>query len=745
MQYKFPHLSEPRTSKNATLGHLNRHQAAIMTREKPKQDVEDDAAVDDNLLLPRTRRQAKLQVLQQDDASSDEKPSPSSKVKFKSRTRKSVPVDSASPTIDSTTGTPDSTPAPTAPKRKGGNKRKFTHEYCLTCRHYGRACGGRREDEDGCAVCRDPNREKGEKLRECLWANPEAGINTYQEARIAHKAAQVEARVRNKARAQELKRMNSAAAAASRGSLGLTVSITNGPPPPVGRQLNVLPPLVGTAAHSIRPLTYYTSKDDDNDTITVDTSLIASESSPSHLPGIDGQPGPRIHRPQVIKLIIRDPTDSENTKSPSQPAAPMPLPQPSRPAQPPPPTSRLLSFIPPPIPTGPPYYDHKIQAWRYPSQAGLYLPSPPLGIPHSAYPAYQSPYGPPPAFANSGHAVIHPPSTTASDISKPTYNKPRPLDKSGMPCRKWSRSGSDVPTLSGHTFKMKGWKPDAPDTGAIDETRDDISSSDLSSVIDVEDLQELEKAVQDANIKVGFNSRSTLSSTPDVTNSHKPQTVTVPVEEEDPEDRLQAQINRMAREAEAKFKLEPKAQPQLTPKIMFKRTSNGFFKINNTPLSAVTHKEPAKENKNDADITATATTTVAIADTDEGKDDGPLTRLPSEIRDKLSRTATTHIRISDTETITVRPEHFRGESLGARLESRGASDGSIDNAAATASAVKVSGHLGGGANNNQNDDAIEEHERDDNGNASAANDGNGNEELEEGTEDEDEDVEMENT
>lgn len=75
------------------------------------------------------------------------------------------------------------------PKKKGGNKRKFTHEYCLTCKNYGRACPGRKEGSDGCTVCRQPRKDKGEKLRDCLWAEPDQGIFTYKQARAARKEA----------------------------------------------------------------------------------------------------------------------------------------------------------------------------------------------------------------------------------------------------------------------------------------------------------------------------------------------------------------------------------------------------------------------------------------------------------------------------------------------------------------------------------------------------------------------------
>ncbi|KAJ9653091.1 hypothetical protein H2198_007705 [Neophaeococcomyces mojaviensis] len=629
-----------------------------MAREKPKQSVEDDVAEDDSLLLPRTRRQAKLQTLKQEDESSDEEPSPPPKAKAKPRGRKSMPVGSESPVADSTV-TPDSTPAPAAPKRKGGNKRKFTHEYCLTCRHYGRACGGRRDGEEGCAVCRDPNREKGEKLRECLWANPEAGITTYQEARVAHKAAQLEARAKNKAKAQELKRLSSAAAAANRGPLGLTVSVASGPPPPVSRQLNVLPPPAGAAGRSASfPSLYDARQGNSNDTITTDTSQVAHHPSQTHLPGINGEPGPRIHRPQVIKLIIKDPSTDSTTVSPSQPPRPVPTSHLCHPSQQlPPPASRTLSFVPPPIPQGPPYYDHTIQAWRYPSQAGLYLPSPPSGIPSSAYPAYQSPYGPPPAFANSSPAIstITPPPNASLTVSKSSYNKPQPLDKSGTPCRKWSRTGSEVPTLSGHSFKMKGWKPGTADAGDNDSAvRDDISSSDLSSVIDVDDLREF-----------GVAQGTSLNPPPVV---EHPAFIAVDLADgsgvaiakerlrEEPEDRLQAQIDRMTQEAKTKLTAEANIRSKSPPKLKFKRTANGLIKVNSSPRTTASHKD-AKVGGDGGN--------------DSGSDDeGPLRRLPLEIRNKLSRTATTHIRISDTETITVRPEHFKGESLRARSESR---------------------------------------------------------------------------
>lgn len=101
----------------------------------------------------------------------------------------------------------------------------------------------------------------------------------------------------------------------------------------------------------------------------------------------------------------------------------------------------------------------------------------------------------------SFHTNLPPPNTNFS-IAKPFYTKPRPLDKSGAPCRKWSKHESEVPTLSGHGFSMKGWKPtanspkeavqhhdiDNPATADSDKpgTRE-YNSSPLSSAIDMDE------------------------------------------------------------------------------------------------------------------------------------------------------------------------------------------------------------------------------------------------------------------
>lgn len=162
---------------------------------------------------------------------SESQPAPSSHniatLGAKPKTRKRAPAksNSASPAI---TSSPNVTPQPEqTSRRKGGNKRKWTHEYCLTCTRYGRACSGKRDSEEGCATCREPDRSKGEKLRECLWADPEAGIYEYEHARAIFKSAQAEARAL-RAKPASARRQNSSNLAPSTTVLATDPSHTFG-------------------------------------------------------------------------------------------------------------------------------------------------------------------------------------------------------------------------------------------------------------------------------------------------------------------------------------------------------------------------------------------------------------------------------------------------------------------------------------------------------------------------------------
>lgn len=640
-----------------------------MGKIKPKDPSENDDTEDDAQSLPRTRRRTKLQITKQEDITSDEEdsPAPAPRSKAPPKTRKVIAPASESPTTEAPLET---TLAPHLRKRKGGNKRRFTHEYCLTCQHYGRACGGRRDDQDGCAICRDPNREKGEKLRECLWANPAAGITTYEEARVAHKEAQLEKRARDKAKAQELKRASAAQTNGGKNNSSASkVSAPQGPPPPVRRQLDVMPPpsaTVRSPSFFIPPV--LKRQNEDSDTITVDTSTMPPSPTMSHLPGINGEPGPRIHRPRIIRLRVNGSYDKESVAS--SPTLVSVSAQPIRSDQQLSPSSRPWSFVPPPIPRVPPYYDIQIQAWRYPSEPGTYVT--PSDIPATSHPTYQSPYGHPPAFTSSASDAV----VDQSDIppSSPTTNhiKTRPLDRSGTPCKKWARTGSDAgTTISGYPLKMQVWRTEEANRNdnAIDEPRDDISTSDLSSVIDVDDPREFEKAVRDAGIRSSPCSESSPLPHPIILREEQDYVVvhnqdgaaeeTQENGEEEDEDRLQTQINRMAREAEMKFSTHSRNPsksdiPAVRPKIVLRAS---MISKNSTahPTNVQIRAQNIQEGSDD--------------ESSGTEDEGPLKRLPLEIRNKLSRTATTHIRISETETITVRPEHFKGESLRRRSES----------------------------------------------------------------------------
>ena len=502
-----------------------------MARTKPRQSSQVKAETEHDNITPfrRTRRQTKSLVEPQDASVSEPgdleeaepvlapspSPSPSTKPKAKRKARKSNAVKAPSRLTDD--ATPE--PAPQLAKdgrRKGGNKRKWTHEYCLTCTNYGRACGGRREGEPGCAVCREPNREKGEKLRECLWADPEAGIATYKEAREEHKRSQAEARAQ-KAKAPkrpaptvdlihtESPSTNYLPAPDPLGIVPHPRAV-DGPRPQLSRPLDVLPP-PGTARPSPTNGAHTNSSShgpqmQDGNGITVNASWQARHQSPPNIPG--------VHRPQVINL-----PNGQQTHDGILPRASLPQP--------------VHYFPPPTLPAGlsplpesfAPYYDPKQGAYILPVYPHSNLLPPPAFMRHHAE-TYISPYDAHPSIPvtmNGRHpprAVFPtelPPRNTGFSIPPPLKlkaQKAQPLDRTGTPCRKWSRSDSKVTTLSGYEFKSKGWKrgingsarggsqelgPMATKGKAVSsnavstetDVQESAASSELSSAIDVDE------------------------------------------------------------------------------------------------------------------------------------------------------------------------------------------------------------------------------------------------------------------
>lgn len=505
--------------------------AKVKAHQAPQVKAENEQ--DSTTPSRRTRRQTKSLVEHQDARNSEPEdfdevesarapsPPPIVKPKAKRTSRKS----NAAKASASLAGSASPEPAPKLAKdgrRKGGNKRKFSHEYCLTCENYGRACLGRREDEPGCAMCREPDREKGEKLRECLWKDPQAGIITYQDARQALKKAQAEAKVQ-KPRAP---RRTIPVAHLDRASpspfnylnapdpLGIVPhpQAVRGSRPALTRPLDLLPPSHATGTYrppSMNGYHAYTSQAmartpaDNSDTITVNASRHARNRSHPDLPG--------VHPPEVIDLQNGNGTYDEHSRRAS-------MPQP------------VHYFTPPTLPAGhltplpesfAPFYEPRLHAYVLPVHPySNLLPPPAFMRPHAA--SYISPYDAAPSLTLSTNgrdpprAVFPtqlPPRNTGFTIP-PLLNmrskKARPLDKSGAPCEKWSRSNSKVTTLSGHEFNTKGWTRGANGSGSAGSqesgiemlngnavssnavsietgTRKSVESSELSSALDVDE------------------------------------------------------------------------------------------------------------------------------------------------------------------------------------------------------------------------------------------------------------------
>lgn len=347
-------------------------------------------------------------------------------------------------------------PPPQARGRAGGNKRKHDHEYCLTCSHYGRACGGRRDGHEGCAVCREPNREKGEKLRECLWAEPERGVFTYLQAREVLKRQQaMERAAMGKAPTKRQMQYLSEAEATQylRVSDSHLIHQRFQQPPPVKRPLNLLPP--PSAAHrpstNGHPAMHHEASGFEDD---VDTIVVNTDTSEPQRPT------------QQIKLLVRNDSSSKINGSPA--------PTPKQPAatdkkQQSPPTDGNGFRI--------PYYDPNLNAYVLPAYPySNLLPPHMLGkvinqhyiSPYDAYPcipvAVSSTNPPRPVIYQPG-----PPPKANDSIPRPSFAKSRPLD-SDEPVRKYSRTSSGSQNLADTIPVSKGWTAVNGDKkGSVDE------------------------------------------------------------------------------------------------------------------------------------------------------------------------------------------------------------------------------------------------------------------------------------
>lgn len=332
-------------------------------------------------------------------------------------------------------------PIPSSRGRAGGNKRKHDHEYCLTCSHYGRACGGRRDGYEGCAVCREPNREKGEKLRECLWAEPDRGVFTYLQARevLKRQQAMERAAMGKPPTKRQLQYLNeSEATQYLRASDAHMMQHRFQQPPPVKRPLNLLPPPSAPNRASTNELHHESSLvDDEGDTIVVNT-----DSSEPQRPT------------QQIKLLVRSDSQSKPNGSPAPVLQHKPA---AEKKQQSPPTDGNGFRI--------PYYDPNLNAYVLPAYPfSNLLPPHMLGkvinqhyiSPYDAYPcipvAVSSTNPPRPVIYQPGSA---PPANSSNP--RPSFAKPRPIDTSDEPVRKWSRTESDSPHATSNTINKTGW------------------------------------------------------------------------------------------------------------------------------------------------------------------------------------------------------------------------------------------------------------------------------------------------
>lgn len=389
-------------------------------------------------------------------------------LKRQSWKRKTGPTTSSSDAPSSPTVSPE----PQA-RKKGGNKRKFTHEYCLTCKKYGRACSGRIDGlQGGCSVCRDPDREKGEKLRECLWAKPEQGINTYEEARIAHKAAQKAARDARKQAQIEQRRLSKQKNFSSAAPLAAAAQLN--------RQFNVVPPPRESASrrhsydHNLSAPTQYFGLSigrRDNDTIVVASDdAIAARLDAENNPPLESEE-PRIHRPTVIRLNTHDEEATQPRKLPSAGsrynARGERVHKLSKPLQlAPPPIQPLVPLPTPALPSH--LLDPRTGQWyamvsgpRY-GGASPYRPASALPMPAFNSSGYISPYDAPPVSHESHQS---------QDYGHRSHSLPRqtvlpPSTKPIKPAKSWVKQEKGVTSIDGSGWKASVWSPGRESTVA---------------------------------------------------------------------------------------------------------------------------------------------------------------------------------------------------------------------------------------------------------------------------------------
>lgn len=412
------------------------------------------------LSMPRTQSRPEEVDSAEENAQSgsESPPSPPAtktpKLNAKRTIRKNVPTASspASPAVTSSSAT---TPQPEqSSKRKGGNKRKFTHEYCLTCTRYGRACGGRREGEEGCAVCRDPDRSKGEKLRECLWADPEAGITDYKTARDVYKKAQAEARAQ-RAKPQSIKKQTSDSASshptAPRYPNATIHSSIPSPQhgfaaeqlPQTNKPLNLQPPITSGSGYVSQQQGYV--RPSDISPINANSAQYATHPS---VAGATEDQLPRIHRPQLTYVAIGSDGEEQATsmRQSSHLATASQNQQKSRSDD----SSSIQA----------PYFDADLNSWVRPTP----IIAPPQKAPQYYSYLYRSAYDAPPTplphpgQPRSPNYRLKP---QGGDFTTRTPASPSSLsiDKSGSPPRKWSSKGSRITSIDGYQWRAKGWKP----------------------------------------------------------------------------------------------------------------------------------------------------------------------------------------------------------------------------------------------------------------------------------------------
>lgn len=273
-------------------------------------------------------------------------------------------------------------------------------------------------------MCRDPDKAKGEKLRECLWADPEAGIFDYQTARDIFKKQQAELRAKRGKPINNRRQQ-------------LQASTSTSQLPRTSKPLDLLPPLRTPSTQSTRQVHF--PHEDQSEVHTFDGLQLAI-----HPPDMDEQL-PRIHKP-ILTYVAIESDDEEKAAAQSR---------------------RILSMT----------RAHVVKSYtdqspnnpvpRHYADANARVSSMPVRklFPNaSGYytSAYDKPPTPPVGPIYKNQARQRPSSftvETSTAMPKLATSLSPSRDESESPRRSWAKGRARITSVGGYQWKPDSWKP----------------------------------------------------------------------------------------------------------------------------------------------------------------------------------------------------------------------------------------------------------------------------------------------